>query len=197
VRDVGVQAFSDGTVVLAVNSYGQASTAATQEYDIAIDLQNDGKPDYYVVGADLGSVLSGSFDGRFGSFTIDAKTGALVDAFLADAPMNSSTVLLPTTLGDLGLHNGNASFSYWVNGFSVFGGSVDTTQVATFDAAHPGVSTGGFADVPAGGSASLPLWADADKLKSAPALGWLLVNVDDEGGAAQADEVPLGTVKVK
>jgi hypothetical protein len=77
----------------------------------------------------------------------------------------------------------------------VFGGSVDTTQAATFDAGHPGVSTGGFADVPAGGSANLPLWADNDKLKSAPALGWLVVNVDDAGGTSQADEIPLGTVK--
>jgi minor extracellular serine protease Vpr len=195
VRDVGVQSFGDGTVVFAVNSYNQASTAATQEYDIAIDTQNDGKVDYYVVGVDLGAVLTGTFDGRFGSVTIDARTGALVDAFFADAPMNSSTVLLPTTLADLGLHAGNTSFYYAVNGFSVFGGNVDTTKTASFDAANSGVSNGQFAQVPAGGSASLSLSADTAKLQSSPALGWLSVNVDDAGGAAQADEIPLGTVK--
>jgi len=39
VRDVGVQAFSDGTGVFVINTYNQVSTAATQEYDVAIDLQ--------------------------------------------------------------------------------------------------------------------------------------------------------------
>lgn len=195
VRDVGVQSFSDGMVVFAVNTYNQASTAATQEYDVAIDLQHNGKVDYFVVGVDIGAVLTGSFDGRFGSFTFDAKTGALVDVFVAEAPMNGSTVELPTTLADLGLHAGNADFNYSVNAFSVFGGSVDTTTAATYDAANPGVSTGGFASLPAGGSATIPLWADWDKLQSAPALGWLSVNVDDAAGAAQADEIPLGTVK--
>jgi hypothetical protein len=75
VRDVGVQSFSDGTIVFAVNGYNSSSTQATQEYDIAIDLQHNGKPDFLVVGVDLGAVLSGAFDGRFGSFTINAKTG--------------------------------------------------------------------------------------------------------------------------
>lgn len=195
VRDVGVQSLSDGTIVFAVNGYNQSSTQNTQEYDIAIDLQHDGKPDYFVVGVDLGAVLSGSFDGRFGSFTFDAKTGAIVDAFFADAPMNGSTALLPTTTADLGLHNGNSDFRYSVTGFSIFGGAVDTTSTAAYDFANPGVSSGEFASLVSGGSATIPLWADYDKLQSAPALGWLSVNVDDAAGAAQADEIPLGTLK--
>ena len=109
--------------------------------------------------------------------------------------MNGSTVLLPTTVADLGLHNGNSDFRYSVNGFSVFGGPVDTTSTATYDFLNPGVSSGEFAPLTAGGgSATIPLWADLGKLQSAPALGWLSVNVDDGGGAAQADEIPLGTV---
>jgi hypothetical protein len=207
VRDVGVQSFPDGTVVFAVNTYNQASTAATQEYDIAIDLQHNGTPDYFVVGADLGAVLGGSFDGRYGSFTINARTGDLVAAYLADAPMNSSTVLLPTTTADLGFlagsgnssnqagSAGNADFVYWVDAFSVFGGAVDSTSKAVYDPTKPGVSTGGGADLAPGGSATIPLWADFDKLQSAPALGWLSVNLDDAAGAAQADEIPLGTLK--
>ena len=58
---------------------------------------HDGTIDYYVVGIDLGAGLSGSYDGRYGSFTYDANTGARVDAFYGDAPMNGSVVLLPTT----------------------------------------------------------------------------------------------------
>jgi minor extracellular serine protease Vpr len=196
VRDVGVQSFDDGTGVFVINTYNQVSTAATQEYDVAIDLEHDGKPDYFVVGADIGAVTTGTFDGRFGAFLFDAKTGARVGGvFGTESPMNSSTVEIPFSLAALGLRAGNADFNYAVNAFSVYGGSVDTTAAATYDAANPGVSTGAFASVPAGGSATIPLWADFDKLRSAPALGWLSVTVDDAGGAAQADEIPLGTLK--
>jgi minor extracellular serine protease Vpr len=196
VRDVGVQTFSNGTGVFVVNTYNQVSTAATQEYDIAIDLQHNGKPDYFVVGADIGAVTTGTFDGRFGAFLFDAKTGARIGGvFGTESPMNSSTVEIPFSLAALGLHAGDADFNYSVNAFSVYGGAVDTTAAATYDALNPGVSTGAFANVPAGGSATVPLSADYDKLQSAPALGWLSVNVDDAGGAAQADEVPLGRLK--
>jgi len=109
--------------------------------------------------------------------------------------MNSSTVEIPFDLTALGLHAGNADFNYSVNAFSVFGGAVETTSAATYDWANPGVSTGEFAPVAAGGSATIPLSVDYDKLQSSPALGWLSVNVDDAGGAAQTDEIPLGTVK--
>ena len=197
VRDVGVQGpFSDGSGVFVVNTYNQVSTAATQEYDIAIDTQHNGKADYIVVGADIGAVTTGTFDGRFGAFLFDAKTGKRIGGvFGTESPMNSSTVEIPFSLAALGLHAGNADFNYSVNAFSVFGGAVDTTGWATYDMAHQGVSTGAFASIPAGGSATIPLAADYDKLQSAPALGWLSVNVDDAGGAAQTDEIPLGTVK--
>ena len=196
IRDVGVQGpFSDGTLVFAVNGWNTSSTAATQEYDVAIDLQHNGKPDFYVVGADYGVVTTGTFSGQFASFTINAKTGAIVDVFAAESPMNSSTVELPTNVADLGLHDANTSFNYAVNGFSIFGGAVDTTPWAAFDTSKPGVSTGQFASLNPGQSASIPLAADYDKLQSAPALGWLVVNVDDAGGPASADEVALPALK--
>lgn len=196
VRDVGVQSFNDGTIVFAVNGWNQSSTQATQEYDIAIDLQNDGKPDYFVVGADLGAVLTGTFDGRFGSFTFNAKTGALVDAFFADAPMNGSTALLPTTMDDLGLHAPNATdFRYSVQSFSIFGGSVDATSVGEYDVAKPGVSTGQFETLAPGSSVSIPLSLDFDQTRVLNELGWLVVSPDDAKGASQADEVPFGSIK--
>jgi hypothetical protein len=107
--------------------------------------------------------------------------------------MNGSTVLLPTTTADL--HLPGSDFNYRVFGFSIFGGAVDTTSAAMYDFKNPGVSNGQFALLPSGGSATIPLSADFDKLQSAPALGWLSVNLDDAAGAAQADEIPLGTLK--
>ena len=196
IRDVGVQSFSDGTIVFAISDYDAPSTQAVTEYDVGIDTQHNGKPDFFVVGVDLGEVLAGDFNGQLGSFTIDAKTGGIVDAFFADAPTNSSIVELPTTAADLGLHAANTSFNYAVAGFSVYtGGQTDATSTAAYDVAKPGVSSGEFSALAAGGSDTLQLAVDLDKLQSAPALGWLVVSTDDPSGAAMADEVPIGTVK--
>jgi minor extracellular serine protease Vpr len=196
IRDVGAQSFSDGTIVFAVSNYDASSTQAVSEYDVAIDEQSNGKPDYFVVGIDLGAVLTGSYNGQLGSFTIDAKTGALVDAFFAEAPTNSSVVELPTTAADLGLHGANTSFNYAVNSFTAIDGShTDSTSAAAYDAGKPGVSSGQSATLAAGESKTIPLAVDFGKFQAAPALGWLVVSTDDPSGAAMADEVPVGTVK--
>jgi minor extracellular serine protease Vpr len=196
IRDVGVQSFSDGTIVFAVSNYDASSTQAVSEYDVAIDKQNNGKPDFFVVGVDLGAVLAGAYNGQLGSFTIDAKTGAIVDAFLAEAPTNSSIVELPTTAADLGLHAANTSFNYAVNSFSALDGShTDSTSAAAYDVSKPGVSSGQFVPLAAGASGTIPLAVEFGKFQSAPALGWLVVSTDDPSGAAMADEVPVGTVK--
>jgi minor extracellular serine protease Vpr len=192
VRDVGVQSFDDGTIVFAVSTWDAPSTQAVTEYDVGIDTQNNGKPDYFVVGVDLGAVLTGTYNGQLGSFTIDAKTGAIVDALVAEAPTNSSIVELPTTEADLGLHAANTSFNYAVSSFSVLDGArTDSTSGARYDLANPGVSSGAFATVNPGETKSIPLSVDRDKLQSAPALGWLVVSTDDPSGAAMADEVPV------
>ena len=201
---MGVQSFNDGTIVFAISNYDATSTQAVTEYDVAIDEQRNGKPDFVVIGVDLGAVLAGSYNGQLGSFTLDAKTGNLVHAFFAEAPTNSSVVELPTTAADLGLvHGANTSFNYAVNTFSALDGShTDSTSEAAYDLAKPAVSTGAFVDLgPAGAttaplpSATIPLAVDYGKLQVNPALGWLVVSTDDPSGPAMADEVPIGTVK--
>jgi len=192
VRDVGVQSFdvpNDKQLVFLINTYGQATNQSVNEYDVLIDTNGDGQPDYVVFGFDLGAVETGVFNGQYASFTENVSTGQIVDAFLADAPMNGSTIELPTMGSDLGLTGGG--FSYSVNAFSeVPGGIVDQTGTGSFNPFNPAVSSGDFAAVPAGGSASLPLMVNRGLQSSTKALGWLVASVDDANGAAQADEVP-------
>ena len=194
VRDVGVQSFdagSDKQLVFLVNTWGQATNQSVNEFDVLIDTNHDGQPDFVVFGFDLGAVETGSFNGEYASFTEDVSTGNIVDAFLADAPMNGSTIELPTLASDLGLSQaGSQAFSYTVNAFSeVPGGLVDTTGTASFNPFNPAVSSGDFAAVPAGGSASLSLTVNRGLQERTHALGWLVASVDDGNGAAQADEV--------
>src|SRR4029079_4951577 len=74
IRDVGVQSFSDGTIVFAVSNYDTSSTQAVSEYDVAIDEQSNGKPDYFVVGIDLRAVLTGSYHRQPRSLHVGAQS---------------------------------------------------------------------------------------------------------------------------
>jgi minor extracellular serine protease Vpr len=203
VRDVGVQALpgaafgvsdSDRGLVFLVNTWGQATNQSVNEFDVLIDTNHDGQPDFVVFGFDLGAVQTGSFNGQYASWTLDVSTGNIVDAFLADAPMNGSTIELPTLASDLGLSQQGGSkkqeFSYTVNAFSVVPGTfVDTTGTGRFNPFDPAVSSGDFAVVPAGGAASLPLSVHKSQLQIQSPLGWLVASVDDANGAPQAAEI--------
>jgi hypothetical protein len=207
VRDVGVQvlpgaalggADTDRGLVFLINTWGQSTNQSVNEFDILVDTNRDGTPDFVVVGADLGFVTTGVFNGQMASFTINASTGVIVDAFFADAPMNGSTIELALLASDLGLSqkaNGIGPVKqqgsiYSVNAFSLVpGGLVDTTGSASINPFAPPVSSGDFAALASGDSASFTLSIDQDQAKKTPALGWLVASVDDANGAAQAGEV--------
>jgi minor extracellular serine protease Vpr len=215
VRDVGVQLQSreflcgtdpvgvcgtadDKSLVFAINNWGTASNPSVNEFDIAIDMQNDGRPDAFVVGVDLGAVLTGTSNGQFASFIFD-KAGNLVDAWVADAPMNGSTLELPALLSELGLNpssSGSEKFNYWVNAFNLVPGAlVDTTGKGTFRTDKSPVSSGQQLSLAPGQSGTLNVTVDKGKFAGSPQLGWLIATLDDANGAAQADEVPAGAVK--
>ncbi len=204
IRAVGVQALSgsalggatsDRSLVFAINGWGRWSNPSVNEFDILIDVKGDAAPEFFVVGVDLGAVLAGSFNGQFASFIFDAS-GNLINAWVAIAPMNGSTVLLPTLASDIGMDpsvNSQTKFRYSVAGFSIVpGGLVDTTGVAEFRSHQPSVSTGDFLTVAPGANTSATVTVDKAKFGIAPQLGWMVVTHDDANGAAQADLIAVG-----
>ena len=148
VRAVGVQSqlgsFCDPSIpdtdrclVFAINGWHQWSNASGAEFDIGIDTNGDGAPDYYVVALDLGDVLTGSFDGIDASFTFDAS-GDLIDAWYADAPMNGSVIELPALASDMGITSAAPGFSYSITGFDLIYGTIDSVPgTAKFNAFTP------------------------------------------------------------
>jgi len=209
IRDVGIQVQpganfgapdSDRGMVFLINTYGQTTNQAMNEYDIYIDTNGDGQPDYVVIGFDLGALTTGvDFNGQYASFILNVATGEIDDAWLADVPMNGSTIELPALASDIGL-SGSTTFRYWADSFPVGsltpftpGGPVDTTGSALFDPFNTAVSTGD-GSLPAvaadGGTASLPLTVNRGLQEKTKALGWLVASVDDANGAPQADEIP-------
>ena len=209
VRDAGVQilpgaAFgvsdTDRGLVFLINTYGAATNQSVDEYDVLIDTNGDGSPDYVVAGADDGAVFAGAYNGILDSIVVNVATGAIVDAFRADAPMNGTTIELPALASDLGLSsakvNGGAkatsAMTYAVSTVSNLTSGTDTTSAASIDVFDPPVSSGDFATLAPGGTASMPLTV-SKHIKQNPVLGWLVASVDDASGAAQADEVTAPT----
>jgi len=201
VRAVGVQSqpgaacgggASDSCLIFAVNGWHQWSNAAGAEFDIAIDTNNDGTPDYIVVGVDLGAVLTGSFDGIEASFTFDAA-GDLIDAFYADAPMNGSVIELPALASDMGITAGSPAFSYSITGYDLITGAIDSVPgTAAYNAFTPSLSNGQFITLNPGASATLPVAASLSLQATTPSLGWMVVSLDNANGAAQAALIKVG-----
>jgi len=195
-RAAGVQAWDDSrgrkTLVFALNSFARTNNAAVNEYDVLVDTNGDGKPDFLVLGIDQGLLTAGDPNGQLVSAVINLATGDLVSIrFLAGAPTDGSTVLLPARASDLGITAANPRFSYRVETFSFETGASDgTVDAGKFNAFASAISTGDFAVVPVGGSAAVPLAIDAAEWARTPPKGIMVVNLDDEAGHEQADLVP-------
>jgi subtilisin family serine protease len=199
-RAVGVQSLpgeavglpaSDRLLLFAVNTHAKWSSASQNEFDIAIDVSGSPSPEYFVVGVDLGAVLSAAFDGRYGSFVFDAA-GNVLDAFFADAPANGSTVVLPVAASSLGLSlGGSETFRYSATAFDLLGAEFDVAdgrpRVRPW---APRLTQGGFRDLGPSEAANFTLAALPTALADG-ILGWMLVAHDDADGGAQADVVPL------
>ena len=199
-RAVGVQSLpgeagglpaSDRLLIFAVNTYERWSNPSQNEFDIAIDVTGSPAPDYFVVGVDLGAVLAGAFNGQYGSFVFTAG-GDLVDAFLAEAPMNGTVALLPVAASSLGLSaDAFDRFRYSTVGFSVLGPEFDVVAGnPRFRPWTPTTSQGDFVPLGSGATAPLTLVASASATSDGT-LGFMVVALDDANGAAQAELVSL------
>jgi hypothetical protein len=202
VRAAGVQvlpgdalggAATDRSLVFAVSMFGRWSNAASEEVDIPIDNNGDGKTDATVIGVDFGIATAGAYDGRFASLTVDAL-GNVVDAFAATAPMNGSTLELPALASELGITTAHHTFSYGIGSFSAISGASDGTGSASFDAFSPPVSSGDLVPLAPGKGATIGLGYSQGGVSSSKVLGWMVVTLDDANGAPEADlvSVPRG-----
>jgi subtilisin family serine protease len=204
-RAVGVQSFDLFTgascsatggpclLVFAVNVFGRWTTPVLNEYDILIDADNDGKFDFVAAGLGLTS-------GRVAVFLFDFNTGAQLSQsfiFLASAPTNESTILLPVIAGDMGITAGKPRFTYGAQGFDGFTGKFDflgetqtaavSRDAARFNPFTNAVSTGAFVALAPRSTASVPLTIDPAEFRLTPARGVMVVGMDNFSGKSEAN----------
>jgi minor extracellular serine protease Vpr len=204
-RAIGIQSFPFGTqsdpnrrfLAFAISTWERWSNAAVSEYDIYIDVDNDGIDDFDVVAVDFGAVTTGSFDGRMGSFVLNLRTGVIASTgFLASAPTDSSTLLVPFLSSQIpGLTSANPRFSYHAKSFVIFGAGTDDVMPGTvrFNAWNSSISQGQFSTVAPGASASNAVRIDTTEWALTPAKGLMIVTADNKSGAKEADLLAVPT----
>ena len=199
-QDVGLPASVGKLLVFAVNVFNPWTTPVINEYDILLDVNGDGKFDFAVasVGLTSGRVRVNIFDL---SKNPPAQVAQTV-TFLATAPTNESTILMPIVAADAGVKSSNPRFAYGAQGsdgftgdFDFLGENADGTVAANagrFNAFKNAVSTGAFAVVGPRSSASVPLTIDAAEFAATPALGVMVVGIENFSGGAEANLLRFG-----
>jgi subtilisin family serine protease len=201
---VGTQSFDwDGTqnlLVFAVNTYSRWSSPSSNEFDIGVDVDGDGTDDYIVVGVDQGAIQTGTFNGVMGTFVFSTRSAGASINFLATAPTDRSIAELAVLTsqlcrpGEPCLNAANPRISYHATGFDVINGGpgIDVPGVAKFNVFSSAVSQGGFVVVAPGGSdSSTPIAVNSAEFAVTPALGVMVVTLDNASGEPEAQLIDL------
>jgi subtilisin family serine protease len=196
-RAAGVQSFADGDdmlMVFAINNHDRWSNAAVNEFDVEIDTDGDGAPDWIVFSFDSGAVRAGDFNGLVEVWALDLGNGDLyATGYLANAPTDSSTILLPVNAGDLGLTAEAGDFSYTVTSYSLEGdGSLGDSfsSSARYNPWAKAIEDGQWADVPVAGrktkATQVTAAIDPAQWAAQKPLGLMAVALDNKAGAGEA-----------
>jgi subtilisin family serine protease len=199
---VGVQSFpSDQFLQFAISTNHRWSNAASDVFDVLVDVNNDGTPDYDVEAADHGALKTGQFDGEDIVAVFDLQTGKGAFKYLADAPTDSSSMILPVDFGQLCATgepclSSTGHFTYSVQALSLSDGTLDTSDgSATFNPNASAVNTGMFDEVAPNTSATETLTVNPTEQAASPALGWMVVShwepVDGLFGDSSRDQTQL------
>ncbi len=186
-------------IVFAVNTFDRWSNASTNDFDIFVDVDGDGVDDYLVVGADQGAITAGAFNGRMGSFVFGLRSGAGFLDFLAIAPTDSSTALLPVRSSRLCLPNepclsaANPRITYRAVAFDLINGGVDEVKgTAKYNVWASAISQGGFTTVAPGATDStVGIAVNSAEWKLTPAKGLMVVTLDNKSGDDEAQLIPV------
>jgi subtilisin family serine protease len=194
-RAAGVQSLDfpgDKILVFAINTFKAWSAPSMQEFDVFIDSDDDGVPDFDVFSDDFGLVVNGSFTGEIATFILDLHTGALSADFDAVAPTDGSTILLPVLASSIGVAAAQPRFSYSAAAFDLFSSDSDQFDTsARFNAFASAISNGQFEVVDPDATVSVPVTVNPAEFASTPAKGLMVVTQDDKNGAAEANLVKV------
>jgi minor extracellular serine protease Vpr len=181
--NAGVMSFpSSSQVVFALQTGQRWSNPAEDEFDVLIDVNNDGKPDYDAVAADLGALTAGTNNGEDVVAVFDLRTGKGSIRYFTGADFNGTTMELPVDFSQLCATGSpcvsqTTPISYTVESFGRNGTSDSFGSNATWNVFHPAVSSANFEDAVApGGTATDTVSVDKAQYQATPQLGVLILS---------------------
>jgi len=191
-KSVGVRG-AGSNLQFAINTYGErAHPAYPAEFDIYVDTDNDGSPDFVLYNYELTGFAA---TGQTVVAVVNLNTGTGGAYFYADASLNSGNIILTAPMSVMGLTPGS-KFTFSVYAFdNYFTGNVtDAVENMTFTTGTPRYAVGGslptFA-VPAGTSSTLPVQAVADGATASPSQSGLLLMYRDGTPGREAEAIPV------
>ena len=219
VRAVGAQAFDNPVpgdptrrlLVFAVNNWRPWTHASPNQVNITIDVGMNGTDDYLVRMTDFGLATANAFDGQVvvAVFNLRTTPAAGHITFLASAPTNSSTVLLPVRIQSglaaptarqlcLGagadcLSAANPRFSYRVStvGLRLTTENDAVPGTAGFNAWSSSISQGAFVPLAPNQSADVPISVNMAEWAVTPAKGVMVVSRDNKNGQDEARTIEV------
>jgi hypothetical protein len=170
---------------------------AEEEFDVLVDVNGDGTPDYDVVAVDFGALTAGSANGEDVVAVISEVTGAASIRYLAGGMFNGSTMELQFDFDQL-CQSGTPCVSpttpitYQVFSFDRNGGSDSVASIPPINLFAP-VFSNNFEDVvPAGSTATDTTTLNSTNWAATPQLGLLVIEQNDQhNGNQEAETIPV------
>ena len=164
--DYGFYSFADSSMYFGISTYGKWDSPNTVEFDVYIDVNEDGHDDFVVFNSSEG-IFTGTTDDVMFSTFCDLATKACdawygVNGFSGRTNTNLfnnnvMTLVMPLSVGGIGLTEGtNTDFNFYVVSYSREAvGVVDVSSIMSYDVANPSFT--GIDTV----STGIPMWYDA------------------------------------
>lgn len=209
---------NDRCLIFAVNVWHPWQSGSDNEFDVFIDNNHDGTPEFLIQGIEYSAVFGpGDAMGVPVSLVIDLRgsTPALVDVWYATAPPNGSTYLLPVLASEIGRDAAHARSYYWMEAYPVADGSgdpgnpvfqfdvmwtgTDTGSAGTsaqFDTFNNPISNGQFVTLNPGDWSNIPISVRTSGYQHnvRGQKGWMFVQMEGPDSAGQADLIPVGSL---
>src|SRR5438105_9388651 len=197
-RAVGAQGFTSGgnqVIRFAVNTLAPWSYAGAGNLEFDIHIAGPDGNHYTVFSEDFGRATAGAPNGQVASIVVNDVTHAGFIDFLATAPTDGTTILLPILASRVGVNAANPRFTYSAESFHFADSGLDNDVIAgpaSFNAFTNAITSSVLTQtVTAGGSANVPLSVNAAEFAQTPAKGEMIVARDNFSGASQAQLLPI------
>ena len=187
----GIQSFpNDGYLLFGLHTTQAWTNPAEDYFEIDVDVDNDGVPDYAVLSDDYGTFTTGTANGEPVVIVYDLHTGSYSADFLTGATFNGTTMELPVLFSQLCQASSpcvsSTPISYATFSEDRNGGMDEITNNAPFDVMSPSLLNNGEDVVLPNHTVTDPTTIDPAAWSADPQLGVLVLAQNNQNTVGEA-----------